>query len=152
MAKKNDRLCWNCDANVNLLLTHCPYCGVDLAAQEGERVPYSMASSAREEAIPAPPYATASPHIHAEPTLSKEEWNQALKEEEGREEAYHTTKSELLALLLLLPGIVFLLFGFALFLFSHDGVLTLQWNQGSAYLYLLGALPLLFFGWRSLNK
>ncbi len=141
MTKKNEkRLCWNCDGSVSHHLTLCPYCGVDLTQKPDNGSPFKSFVSAKS------PF---------EMAVSEEEWKKALEEEkevppkEKQEESQKETKQEMTALLLLLPGIVFLLFGLALILFSHDGVISLRWNQNVAYFYLIGALPLLYLGWRT---
>ncbi len=160
MSKKNDkRLCWNCDGSVSLHLTQCPYCGVDLTRDSGEKgekasfssfaSPFQSAPTAVDASIPKPPFSNIS-------AVSEDEWNHALGEEgeavESEEEVgFSTTRREMIALLLLLPGVVFFLFGLALFLFSSDGVLTLKWSQSFAYYYFIGAIPLLFLGWRALR-
>lgn len=171
MGKKNHKkLCWNCDGSVGVHLNQCPYCGIDLTKKSDslerssfsfqEPAPSTFSSSEnplghpfqrayQEEAIPKSPYGNLS--------VTQEEWNQALEgdsasqknEEEGS--SSHTDKNGMIALLLLLPGVVFFLFGLILILFSNNGVLTLQWNQSFAYFYFLGALPLLILGWKALS-
>ncbi|MCC5831966.1 MAG: hypothetical protein JJU12_02865 [Chlamydiales bacterium] len=163
MTKKNDkRLCWNCDGSVSIHLAQCPYCGVDLSQtreQSGEKDLFQgftnpfQNSSPVDQSIPKPPFACV---FNQELTVSEDEWNQSFKEEaeeskKEEEKLSITTKREMIALLLLLPGVVFFLFGLTLFLFSSDGVLTLEWNQSFAYFYFLGAVPLLFLGWRALR-
>ena len=61
-------------------------------------------------------------------------------------------KSSLMATTLLLAGSVFFLFGLVLALFSHQGVLTLQWDGSIWYVYSALSVPLLIIGWRSLMK
>ncbi len=162
MTKKNDkRLCWNCDGSVALHLTQCPYCGVNLS-KEPENMPYNEFASpfqshgpspGSHEGIPSPPYANL---FNKDMSVSEEEWDTALGEEgeplkTEEEDISTTTRREMIALLLLLPGVVFALFGLALLLFSSEGVLTLKWNQSFAYFYFMGAIPLLFLGWRALR-
>lgn len=156
MNKKNDkRLCWNCEGNVSHHIAQCPYCGVDLsqppppdtgAIFKGYGNPFQSAS---QQGVPQPPYAK-NPNENL--TVMHEEWNTALQEEKEEKENVPRHKPETIALLLLLPGIVFLLFGIVLVFFSKDGVLTLKWNQNVAYFYFLGGGPLLYLGWRALNN
>lgn len=161
MSKKNDkRLCWNCDGSVSLHLNQCPYCGVDLSrpVEQEEENPFKNFSSPFQspfssESIPKPPYGNA---YNQDLSVSEEEWKNALGDEaessqSEEDEVDATTKREMIALLLLLPGVVFLLFGLALILFSSEGVMTLKWNQNFAYFYFLGAVPLLLLGWRALR-
>ena len=61
-------------------------------------------------------------------------------------------KEIVLPLLLLSAGSVFFLFGLVLFLFSSDGILTLEWNGHLWYAYFIISLPLTLFGWHTLQK
>jgi hypothetical protein len=156
MVKRNEpkKLCWNCDGNVSLQLTHCPYCNVDLTSTEkNQKEDYSsfkrkapLEQEKRGVKIPKPPYASLA---SSEQGVSEEEWQKSLEKVE-KEQTSESGKKEMIALLLLLPGVVFLLFGVLLMLFSQNGVLTLKWNESFAYFYFMGALPLLFLGWRLL--
>lgn len=174
MNKKNEKkLCWNCDGSIALQQDQCPYCGVDLTTPtsvldpftfqknnisipSGESASYlghPFQKAYQDEAIPKAPYGS-----FQNLAVSDEEWNQALDGEENpvEEETEQETptsshKSEMIALMLLLPGVVFFLFGLMLLLFSHDGSLTLEWNQTFAYFYFLGAIPLLILGWKTLR-
>ena len=55
-------------------------------------------------------------------------------------------------MLLLLPGSFFLFFGMILLFFSNDGTLSLEWNAHYWFFYLLLAAPLIYYGWRTLNR
>ena len=156
---KNDkRLCWNCEGNVSHHLTQCPYCGVDVSkpvARDEESLFKGFASpfqNVPQRGIPQPPYAS---NFNRDLSVTEEEWNTSLNvEKENIENADPSLdrKGEMIALLLLLPGIVFFLFGLALALFSNEGVLVLKWNQDIAYFYFLGAVPLLYLGWRAFRQ
>jgi hypothetical protein len=144
MGKKNDkRLCWNCDGYIEFEFEKCPYCGCNL-----NQPPSQAHKSSLDESVLNPPY----PAISKEFAVTKEEWDQALDEsgEEKRpeEKGY---RNDLVAMIMLLPGVMFILFALALFLFSSEGVLQLQWKASFAYFYLMGAIPLLVFGFRSLR-
>jgi len=156
MTKKNEkRICWNCDGVVSLHLEACPYCGVDIsnpAPHEGEHHPH------KEEEMGSPfqkaPRSEDDPfHFHprlatpsdATVAVTDDEWKNSLENEE--EEAV-PMKGGVMALVLLLPGIGFLLFSLFLLFFSKEGVLVLHWKQSMAFFYFLGSLPLIYFGWR----
>ena len=172
MKKKNEKkLCWNCDGSVSLHLTHCPYCGVDLGGKQPESEEVQFVSPFKQQSYESDlPFAqpqkeapSSFSQYQEEETknpvkdfaVSKEEWQESLEmptktEDLSKEEASHT-KKEITAFLLLLPGLVFFLFGALLLFFSKEGKLVLEWNQNFGYLYLLGAVPLLFLGYRSLR-
>ncbi|MCH9608570.1 MAG: hypothetical protein S4CHLAM45_11480 [Chlamydiales bacterium] len=145
MKKNEKRLCWNCDGDVSLHLNDCPFCGVSLSQPEEKKQPYNGLGDPFQKA-PAAPY-----QQENNLSVSKEEWEHALNEEE-EQTPKTSARHEVIALLLLLPGIVFCLFGLLLLLFSDDGTLTLHWNQNLAYFYFLGAVPLIYLGWRAVGK
>lgn len=152
MTKKNDKkLCWNCDGSVSLHLSSCPYCGVDLQI-ESQLENNNLKMSSNKQEVPQSPYA----HLfEKDMNISGEEWKIALEEPEVTvksaepEEMSTATKKEVMALLLLFPGIFFLFFGLILLMFSSNGIVTLTWKHNFAYFYFLGAIPLLLLGWRS---
>lgn len=153
MAKKNDkRLCWSCEGNVSQHISQCPYCGVDLKQPREEGGVNEFVSpfqSAKQNNIPQPPYAgTQNKNF----VVTEDEWNSALNAEKEQlkiNETLPSTKKEIIAFLLLLPGILFFLFALALIFFSSDGVLCLRWNQNVAYFYFFGSIPLLYLSWRA---
>jgi hypothetical protein len=160
MSKKNDkRLCWNCNGNVGLYLDKCPYCAVDLNTtthlqdQSAFNPPFAPLVVPNVETPPPSPYAHLDPY-----NASNKEWEEALEGKQKKEpqvkekqKTEEKEKNEIFALFLLLPGIVFFLFGIALLLFSKGGVFTLQWNQNFAYFYFIGSIPLIFLGYKALR-
>ncbi len=155
MAKKNDqKLCWNCDGSISLQLEICPYCGADLARPQNTALkdppsPWQTATVQKE--VPPPPYTGST--SAADFSISQEEWKRTLEEKPSNEvkKEEPSGRGEMIALLLLLPGVVFFLFGIVLLLFAREGFLTIRWNGNFALFYLVGSLPLLFLGWRSLK-
>ncbi len=145
MNKNEKRLCWNCDADVSLHLEKCPYCGVDLNQPITVDTPFQGLGD---------PFQKAPTQEKAPFSISQDEWEKVLdeKEEEVEEPSEKASRKEAIALFLLLPGVVFCLFGLLLLLFSDDGTLTLRWNQNLAYFYFLGAIPLIFLGWHAINR
>lgn len=167
MNKKNDKkLCWSCEGQVELVAERCPYCGTDLAmAATGTKMgasignmssfnaPYTMSSSALNDPPPPPSYPGLGTNNY---TPSNKEWEEALQgdslaHKNQHEEVVGKEKHDMFALLLLLPGIVFFLFGIVLLLFSQEGVFTLRWHQNFSYFYFVGALPLLYLGYKALK-
>lgn len=145
------RLCWNCEGSVSIAEETCPFCGVSVvpAFLEGTNnsfaPPYAMGNS-QSASIPRSPY-------DAEPEAKDLlETAARVKESEEDEPATDEFKRVMIAVTLLLSGSVFFMFGIVLALFSHDGLLTLQWDGAYWYIYTALAIPLFFFGWRSLSK
>jgi hypothetical protein len=131
--KDKKKLCWNCEGSVLRHLETCPYCGVYLSPTEQDLSHHPL--------IP-PPYPLA--NENGSPEVVEGVAAQAVLEKEE--------KSLLTPLLTLISGSSLLLFGLSLWLFSERGRLTLSWSDDLAPVFLLVALPLLFFGGRNLNR
>lgn len=147
-APTKQKLCWNCEASVSLAEENCPYCAVYLG-------PATITGYEEEEEL-APPYkmeetqeVPASPFEAEKPVAKKEEYVED-------EPLVHQSNGEMsvvaIPMSLLLGGTVFFLFGIILYLFSREGVFTLHWNGEYWYLYQLLALPMLYFGWKALQR
>ncbi len=158
---KNRKLCWNCDGSVHIHSTKCPYCGTDLVAEPQENEPYQQSAYAPppppvqspEPAAPPPP-----PYVQqVQPGPDYLMQNQPPppplpNPETVAHEEQAPARSDIMPLILMLPGAFFLLFSLMLLLFSENGKLTLQWNASYWLTYLLIGLPLLFLGYRSLKR
>lgn len=127
------KLCWNCDGNVELDTQRCPYCAADLES------PVAVADENVEPEL-TPPYPA------QEQMSSPAEATQAG----GLQEL--SPGDMVWPLAMILSGAVFLLFGLALFLHSGQEYMTLQWSSDAWPMYLIPALPLLYFGWKRLPK
>jgi hypothetical protein len=149
---KNRKLCHGCEGSVHIHAIKCPYCGTDLAG-----------SMAVVEEAPPPAYALhcvekqeAPPPAYVARVIEEEEIVPPVQMAREAERVAPSTavnpKTVLTPMFLIVPGAFFLLFGMMLLLFSHDGVLTLRWNANYWFLYLGLALPLLYSGWRLLNR
>lgn len=152
-AKVKKKLCWNCEGTTPLETENCPYCGVYLnpLLDDDEKdslfsPPYRV-EEVDDPEIPSAPY----PTQDADPAnLESTQMITDTKIEEVAKSPLLPT--ELAPLLLLLSGSVLFLFGIALSLFSHHGILSLQWNGSYWYLYFLFSIPLLIMGWRTLQQ
>ena len=104
----------------------CPYCGVDVTQppEKEESIFKGFASpfqNAPKQDIPQPPYRQK--NKNEDLLVTKEEWNIGNKNDEKVTEeedaSLSSAKREMIALLLLLPGVVFFLFGLILVLFPQ---------------------------------
>ena len=153
------KMCWNCEGEVHFYALQCPYCGVDLGSEteEGEEevqdlqdAPYRLVDTDTEQENVEIPQAPYSPQYSAE-----EEETEELEEEQEEPIPFiqPTFKTGIMPLILLLPGVVFVLFGLCLLLFSDgNGFLTLQWRGSFWPFYMISSIPLLLYGWRSMKK
>lgn len=162
VVKKKDQkqVCWHCEGGVDVGVTQCPYCGVDLTSasavevNEEQKSTYRFVNTKQQGleslSILNPPYMGGRQgHSDQENVMEDSGW-----EEKDSEEPFvnEDLKQGIKPLLLLLPGSVFLVFSLFLFLFSHNGVFILKWNSFLWPFYFLASLPLLYYGWRTLNK
>ncbi len=146
--KTHKKLCWSCDGYVHVYEIQCPYCGVNLSQQPAELPAARETESLKEPAFAPkniensfqPPYQS---YFHKEEKLAESKVESTLKDQEDVE-------NPLASLLMLLPGSIFLLIGLTLLLFSSNGCVTFTFKSKHWYLYMLGAAPLLLFGWKSL--
>lgn len=145
--KKNRKLCWNCDGSVHIHATKCPYCGSDLVAEQAANAlpPAASKVQAAASSVPPPPYVRqVTPSLPSAPEPIVFQPTEPVSEPKIR-------NGDLVSLLLLLPGAFFLLFALLLFLFSDEGVLSLQWQAKYWWIYLSVSVPMLYFGWRFLK-
>lgn len=135
------KLCWHCDGSIATDINNCPYCGVYLLATDDAENKRWSPSDQEDEEAPAPLY-----------QLQEEETAKTQTETKATPflsiELIQNLKVDIGPILMLMAGSIFFLFGIVLFLFSQDGILTLQWN-GSNWIYFLGlSVPLIFLGWK----
>ncbi len=154
------KLCWNCEGRVGLTEEHCSFCGVYLSPassyneseekEEDYSPPYNNEPESYTE-IPQAPYTS-------EPKTKKNYPETAEASEASEKSSLTSLFSDRMfqtvyPLGLLLAGAIFSLFGLVLLLFSDSqGRLTLQWEGGYWYIYLLISTGMLFFGWKALSQ
>lgn len=155
------KLCWNCEGNVSRQVDNCPYCGVYLHSEELEENSSwnpSYQPSNKTEEIPSPIY-----QIQQEETLADQGTHEEKPVEETPRKVVKASndswkihldqlKKDVFPTLFLMMGSIFFLFGLVLFLFSQEGTLTLQWQASHALYFLIFSIPLVFLGWRFLQK
>lgn len=156
--KKRQKLCYNCEGEIDLDVIVCPFCAADLREEkpEQQRSSYSAASSVKnlntQQSLYPPHYA---PKVTEEDSPAPKEILKELLEEEPAkeiEELSEEPKNLFGPIILLALGSQLILFGLMMLLFQDKGVLLLKWDARFWYLYLGASLPLLIFGYRSLSK
>ena len=137
----------------------CPFCAADLREPQQKTSFSSTAHSvtqlhteqSTEQSLYPPPYSKPpqQPYFKAqEEAVALEEPPPALAEEEGA----GSSKSPLFAIGLVSFGVQFLVLSLLMLFCSHQGVLLLKWNAHTWFLYFFASAPLLYFGYRALNK
>lgn len=143
--KKRQKLCYNCEGEVDLDVIVCPFCAADLREPQQKTsfspTAHSVTQLQTEQSLYPPPYSK--PQETALPLL---------EEETPVAEEPSSSKSSLLAIGLVSFGMQFLMLSLLMLFCSHEGVLLLKWNAHTWFLYFFASAPLLYFGYRALNK
>jgi hypothetical protein len=147
------KMCPNCEGNVAIEVSICPYCGSSLFSKNenlaNSKENENVKSLSYEETLASlypPPY---KPKVDSSSSFEKEEED---KMNERRDEVEEFEKNNLLPTILFWIGVNILVFSLVLLFFSKDGFLYLKWNSSYWYLYSLISLPLLYFGFVGLKK
>lgn len=145
--KKRQKLCHNCEGDVDLDVIVCPFCAADLREERKEQPfsnPYLSASFPSTSSL-YPPKGEKEEPLEVEKELEQEPLLNEKEEEES---------SLVWPLLFGSFGCQLFLFGLFLLFFSQDGELVLRWDAAKWYLYFLFSAPLLFFAyqkWKNLR-
>jgi len=160
--KKRQKLCYNCEGEVDLDVIVCPFCAADLRAEKPEMAKSAFSPSISslkqlntENSLYPPPYGQPQPQEEVSRAREAPVQEEVHPEQEGFEEKSlwaKLTESPVAALLLFTLGVQFFLLGILLVLFSDRGVMILKWDASLWFIYILTSLPLLLFGYRFLNK
>ena len=148
------KMCPNCEGNVAMEVSICPYCGSSIFNQNrnlsNKKSSDNVKSLSYEETLASlypPPYRTKV--IESPDSLEPEEDNKQI---EPQEQVQEFEKNSLFPTILFWIGINLLVFSLILLFFSKDGFLNLKWNSTYWYLYSLIAVPLLYFGFKGLQN
>lgn len=143
---EKQKMCWSCEGNIPFSAETCPFCGAVLNPHRSQeqaatpsytdyKSPYRLARPEEAEAIPIAPITKPDAQAQDDEELSQGQ-----------------AKKIMMTLGSLSVGLVFLIFGLVLFLFSgSDGMLVLKWDAHYWYIYLIIGVPLLIVGWRTLG-
>lgn len=159
------KMCMNCDGRVPFEVISCPYCSADLSKVE-EMDTAKSDSFSRNQAIQdsltslySPPYKgkkTEQPKAAPRERIverivppAHHGGTAAVQRAQPRdEEAAKIGKSILFSILGLSLGSVLFILGLLQIFFSEAGTLRLEWSTKYWFIYVLSALPLLYFGYR----
>lgn len=138
--KKRQKLCQNCEGEVDLDVIFCPYCGADLLE---EKKPSTDENSFErpQDKLYSPPY---SPKKAIALNLDEEEPKVATEEKQG------IPKNTFWATFLFTLGVQAFLMGILLFIFSENGIVHLKFDAKMWLFYLVFSIPMLYFGWKAI--
>ncbi|PIS02310.1 MAG: hypothetical protein COT85_05965 [Chlamydiae bacterium CG10_big_fil_rev_8_21_14_0_10_42_34] len=146
-AKKRQKMCYNCEGEIDLDVIVCPFCAADLREEKPEQFQSSYHPTASvqnlntQQSLYPPHYAPKAP-----------EEEPAYQDPQAMMESDEETKSIVGPTILMTLGAQLLLFGLFMLFFSSKGALILKWDARMWFLYAFASIPLLIFGYRSISK
>lgn len=150
--KKRQKLCHNCEGEIDIDVIVCPFCAADLREEKPEQKspPFNTAvrnlsgQSSGEGLYPSPTHMKRSEPVE---DVVEEESTDVLVETPEKKEKNFFAPTILFTL-----GVQLFLFGLMMLLFSHKGVVILKWDAHYWWFYVGGALPFLYVGYKALTK
>ncbi len=144
--KKRQKLCYNCEGEVDLDVIVCPFCAADLREEkpEQQRSTYNSTASVKNMNTQQSLY----PPAQAPKAAAPEE--AMIEEEEAGEE--EGVKNIYAPIVLMTLGAQLLIFGLLMLIFSSHGTLILKWDARFWFFYIFASIPFLIFGYRALSK
>ncbi|HSX27113.1 MAG TPA: hypothetical protein VLE89_08940 [Chlamydiales bacterium] len=155
--KKRQKMCYNCEGEIDLDVIVCPYCAADLRAEKPEQqyAAYNPASSVKNlnaahqqtmKSLYPPVYSAEETAAEAAAPPPAAETALPIEEEPAQD------KTIVGATLLVSLGVQLLLLGLLMLLFSSKGMFILKWDSRLSVFYVFASIPLLIFGYRALTK
>lgn len=152
--KKRQKLCYNCEGEVDLDVIVCPFCAADLREEKPEQGHstynpsfLNLNQQTNQSLYPSSyPLKSAPKEIPLEPEPSEPTETIADNLEEIG------SKNIFMPIVLFTLGVQLFLFGFLMLLFSHKGVVVLKWDAHFWFLYVFSSIPFLYFGYKSIAK
>ncbi len=157
---EKQKMCPSCDGRIPIDSEVCPYCTQEFQTQPLKSQSSLFQSQSLEDSLASlykPPYQSKRPShdplpIEKSSSISSKNVEASLYGNQRQEELLQEPKGSLLSIILLLSAGHLFVFGILLFVFAQNGVLHLEWNANNWFFYCLGAIPLLYFGWKQLQK
>jgi len=146
--KKRQKLCHNCEGEIDLDVIVCPFCAADLREEKPEqgRSSYPSHSQFSQDKQTAQSlYPSSFPIKQPDPLPDEAPHREAAAEEESAKNHFGPT-------ILFTLGVQLVVLGLLMLLFSHKGMVVLKWNASWWFLYCLGGAPFLYFGYKAISK
>lgn len=147
-AKKRQKLCLSCDASVDIDVIVCPYCGADLTQAKE-----NMNEEPRESLLYSEQNISS---LYPPPYQEKKLYEESFEPEQTSDVEKPTSQN--LKSLAILPiffvslGMMLFTLGLFILVFSTNGQAILKWNAKYWFLYILFSVPLMVFGYKSLDR
>jgi hypothetical protein len=151
--KKRQKLCHNCEGEIDLDVIVCPFCAADLREEKPEQ---RQSSSYHPSFLHANQQTNQSLYPSAYSMRQEEEKEASpvesaeLPPQSPSERIEPEPKNIFAPMIFFTLGVQLFLFGFLMLLFSHKGVVILKWDAHFWFWYVFASLPLLYFGYKKL--
>ena len=150
--KKRQKLCHNCEGEIDVDVIVCPFCAADLREEKPEQRYSPRPQTLQNNQMMQSLYPTS----HRQETPDPQS---VLPTSAPREEAAEAPPPEeskptnlFVPTILFTLGVQLFIFGLLVLLFSHKGTVILKWDARLWFIYVFAAVPFLVFGYRSLSK
>jgi hypothetical protein len=149
--KKRQKLCYNCEGEVDLDVIVCPFCAADLREEKPE-----LGRSSFSPSVTSVKQLNTQHSLYSIPYQQEEVPTEQHQESTPlitpQEEEPRATRTLLTALVLFTLGVHLFLLGVLLVIFSDRGTMILKWDASLWFFYIFASVPLLLFGYRYLNR
>jgi hypothetical protein len=146
--KKRQKLCHNCEGEIDIDVIVCPYCAADLREEKPEQsyAPYvsTTAPMDRQETMQSL-YPSAAQTQEIDPR--EVEMPKQIAEEGSIEKNRGFVPTVFFTI-----GVQLFIFSLLMLLFSHKGVVILKWDARFWFFYLFASIPFLVLGYKKLSK
>ncbi len=147
--KKRQKLCYNCEGDVDLDVIVCPFCAADLREEKSERASFSpsahsvkhLGGSAVQQLEAIRSRAAVMEDVQERPDASLPEIEEEVAE-----------KPIWMGAAVFAAGFQLALLAVLLLFFQSNGTVILKWDARLWFLYLFAAIPVLILGYRMLAK
>src|SRR3989344_968084 len=143
--KKRQKLCHNCEGDIDVDVIVCPFCAADLREEKPEQKAslYNPSLGTPQDqgtmqSLYPPPYKT-----NLDPLPEEEAPAAALPHPGEKQEKNIFTPTILFTL-----GVKLCLLGLLMLLFSHKGLVILKWDARFWFLYVAVSIPFLAIGYK----
>lgn len=154
--KKRQKLCHNCEGEIDVDVIVCPFCAADLREEKPELMRSSSSASVSRAfgggspspslSLYPPPY---TPKIQVPDPIPEED---PPVQHEQADQLETSSTNPFVATVSFTLGVQLFLLGLLMLFFSHKGMVVLKWDATYWFLYCLFGIPLLYFGYKAVSK
>lgn len=149
--KKRQKLCHNCEGEIDIDVIVCPFCAADLREEKPEQKYSSYVSNTHHMNQKQTLQSLYPPPVGHVETVYRESIHEEI--DPSVEDAIEEKKNSMFAPTILFTlGVQLFIFGLLMLLFSHKGAVILKWDARFWFFYVFASIPFLVFGYKTLSK